>query len=93
MGPVSPLPQDLVDTALRLRNLSVGHSQSWPWGPWAARRPGPSGSQALGHSGAAGSHGRAENRVGAHGLDLAWGQGEKRGVRLVPRDESLVGQW
>lgn len=84
MGPVSRLPQGLVDTALRLGNLSVGHSQSWPWGPWAARRSGPSGSQALGHSGAAGSHGRAENRVGAHGLDLARGQVEKRGVQVGP---------
>lgn len=82
MGPVSPLPQGLADTTLRLRILSVGHSQSWPWGPWAARRP--LGSQALGHSGAAGSHGRAENRVGAHGLDLARGQGEKRGVQVGP---------
>lgn len=84
MGPVSPLPQGLADTTLRLRILSVGHSQSWPWGPWAARRPRPLGSQALGHSGAAGSHGRAENRVGAHGLDLARGQGEKRGVQVGP---------
>lgn len=44
-------------------------------------RPGPSGSQALGHPGAAGSPGRAENRVEACGLDLAWGKGEKSGLK------------
>jgi hypothetical protein len=39
-------------------------------------RLGPSGSQALGHSGAAGSRGIAENGEGARGLDLAEGERE-----------------
>lgn len=32
-----------------------------------------SSSHVLGHPGASGSHRRAENRVGGHGLDLAYG--------------------
>lgn len=43
--------------------------------PEPARRPTPSGPQALGHPGAARSHRRAESGVGAHRLDLAWGHG------------------
>jgi hypothetical protein len=35
--------------------------------PEPARRPGLSGAQALGHSGAAGSHRRVENRMGPTG--------------------------
>lgn len=39
-------------------------------------------SQTLGHSGTSGSCERAENRIWAHRLDLAWGQGE---IQMVPR--------
>lgn len=65
----------LRDTALGVgkHSLSALHSQSWFWGvSGLARRPGLSGSQAVGYPGAAGSHRRAGNRVGAHRLDLAW---------------------
>jgi hypothetical protein len=57
--------------------------------PEPAGRPGPSGSQALGHSGGAGSRGRAENEVGVHRLDLAWDRGE---LQLGPegRTQSLA---
>jgi hypothetical protein len=41
--------------------------------PGPARSLGWSGSQALGHPGAAGSRRRAENGVGACRLDLVWG--------------------
>lgn len=41
--------------------------------PGPAGRPGPSLSQALKYTGAAGCP-RGENRVGAHRLDLAWGR-------------------
>ena len=37
----------------------------------SAGRPGPSGSQALGHPGTAGSHRRSENGIWAQGLGLA----------------------
>jgi hypothetical protein len=52
-------------------------------------RPGPSGSQTLGHPGVPGNRGRAENEVGAQGLDLVRGWGRKQGAPLVPRGESL----
>lgn len=45
----------------------------------------PSGSEALGHPGLPGSCGRAENGVGAHGLDLAQSKGGRgKELRLVP---------
>lgn len=44
--------------------------------PEPLRRPVPSGSQDFGHPGISGCHGRAENGVGAHGLDLDQGRGE-----------------
>ena len=66
----------------------------WSWfrGPPTGRL-GPSGSQALRHQGAAGCHERAEKGVGACGLDLAQGQGGKRGelwLGSVGRRESLA---
>ena len=62
--------------------------------PGPARRLGSSGSQVLGHTGAAGSLGRAENKVGslacwwAVGLGLAWWWpwlGVQRGLLLEIR--------
>lgn len=47
--------------------------------PGPARMPGSSGSQGLGHPVTVGSLGRAENRVGVHRLDLAWGGGREEG--------------
>jgi hypothetical protein len=47
--------------------------------PGPARRLVSSDSQALGHPGTTGSLRRAENGVGARGLDLALGRGGKRG--------------
>ena len=41
--------------------------------------PPPSGSQVLGHPGATGGHGRAENGVGDHRLGLTLGPEEKLG--------------
>ena len=38
------------------------------------------GSTVLGHSGMSGSLGRAENRIGARGLDLAWAKEKKKAV-------------
>jgi hypothetical protein len=60
----------------------------------SAGRPGPSGSQALGHPGIAGCCRRAENGVGACRLDLAWGQREdQEELRLGPTGtESLACQ-
>jgi hypothetical protein len=58
--------------------------------PSLAGRQGPSGSQALGHPDAAVSHGRAENGVGAHRLDLGPGQ---RGKSSVGSSPWLVAMW
>ena len=59
--------------------------------PGSAERPGPSGSQALGHPGATGSHRRAENGVGVWGLDLAKGQrGEEWRVPTGSLEEERV---
>jgi hypothetical protein len=52
------------------------HGRAGSGVPRPAMRPGPSGSQALGHAGIPGSLRRAENRVGACRQDLAWGRGE-----------------
>ena len=51
----------------------VWDSQSWLGGSWVCKEARPFGSQALGHPGTAGSHGRSKNGVEAHRLDLAWG--------------------
>jgi hypothetical protein len=47
-------------------------------------RPGSSGSQAVGHPGTSERHGRAENRVGAHGLNMAQVQGGRGGACAGP---------
>lgn len=59
--------------------------------PGPARRPELSGSQALGHLGTAGSYGRAENGVGACGLDLARGQDGERGRALAGPSVTVLG--
>lgn len=54
--------------------------------PEPAGMLGQSSSWALGYPGTTGSWGRAENGVGAHGLELAWGEGLKRGDSgCIPR--------
>ena len=75
---------------------AAGH-HSWGGGaqsevPRPAMRPELSGSQALGHPGAAGSCGKDENKVGARRLNLTWEQGGKEGsCGWVPwGGESLV---
>lgn len=56
-----------------------------------ARRPGPSGSQALGHPGAAGSHRRDENGVTAHRLNLVQAWRGKEGDVLADILEIVLG--
>jgi hypothetical protein len=51
--------------------------------PGSARRPGPSGSQALGHTGAAGIHRRAENGVGTESSSRLRGEGESESSNWV----------
>jgi hypothetical protein len=66
-------------TAPGVGEHNLRFEDSWSWlgggggvsGP--AGRPGPSGSQALWHPGTPGNLRRAENEVGAQGLDLTWG--------------------
>jgi hypothetical protein len=45
----------------------------------------PSGSQVLRHPGVTECHGRAENEVGALGLDITWGREGKWGLGLFLR--------
>jgi hypothetical protein len=74
--------------SLRLKTAGVGL-----WVPGLAMRPRPSGSQALGHPGTAGSQKRAENRVevGTGRLDLSWGMGvEEKGTLAGPSGGSLA---
>lgn len=67
-----------------LRPLGTARVSSGIAGP--AERLGPSGSQTLGYPDAAGSLRRAENRVGAHRLDLAQGgRGKEVSSGRVPR--------
>jgi hypothetical protein len=71
------------DTAPGVGKLSLRHRTAGAGSgvPQPATRLKPSGSQILGHPGAAGSHERAEGRVRAFGLDLAgaWGEGTSAG--------------
>jgi hypothetical protein len=56
--------------------------------PGSVRRPEPSGSQALGHQVASGNHRRAENRVGAYGLDITLAGG---GIALASPSVRVLG--
>lgn len=58
---------------------TVWGTDTWRWlrVPGPVTRLGPYCSQALGHPGITGNHGRAEIRVVSHGLNLAWGGREQ----------------
>ena len=76
------IPCHLQDTGTALEvekcSLRYGDVRTGSRVPRPAVSLGPSGSQALGHPGPPGSCKRAENGVGACGVDLAWGRGGKR---------------
>lgn len=63
--------------------------------PWACKEAGAISSKTLGHPGTTGCHRRAEDRLGALGLDLAQVQGGKRGgcSGWSRWEKSLSGWW
>lgn len=78
---------NLQDTASGVRKPSLWHrtARASLGFPGSLMRPGPSGSQVLGHPGTTRNHRRAENGVGAHRLGLVRGWGvEKEELCLVP---------
>ena len=71
------LSRGVRDHSLRLQTAGVAS------GPRLAGRLGPSGSQALRHSGATGCYGRAEKRVRAVGWIYLWTKGLRRRERVL----------
>lgn len=55
------IPELVLDLGGEQGGSEIWGNGSWFGDPWPTMRPGPRGSETLGHPGSAGSHRRAEN--------------------------------